>query len=284
MLHSTLLRLTRYLIRSSNGGPPPEITDLSATTPPDTPSLAQIACERWAARLESQDEPLSAEERAALLGAIDRVVELPADHDVVRQGEIQTESNLLLDGWACRIGDLSDGRRQILALHISGDFVDLHSFQVRRMDHTVRTLTPCRIAMAPHERLTEITETMPRLGRRLWLSTLIDAAVLRQWMVGLGQRSARENAAHLMCELFYRLRAVGMTDGPRFRLPLNQIEIGEALGVSAVHTNRVLQELKAERAFSLRGQAAEVLDLDRLEAIADFDPTYLHLPGWGKPA
>lgn len=256
---------------------------MSLIPPHDLPPLAELAADRWAARLASQDDALAEVELAALLDAIDRVVEVPADVDVVRQGEIQTESNLLLDGWACRIGDLSDGRRQILALHISGDFVDLHSFQVRRMDHTVRSLTPCRIAMVPHERLTRITETLPRLTRRLWLSTLIDAAILRQWMVGLGQRSARENAAHLMCELFYRLRAVGLNDGLKFRLPLNQIEIGEALGVSAVHTNRVLQELKADRAFSLRGQAAEILDLKRLEAIADFDPTYLHLPGWGKP-
>lgn len=236
-----------------------------------------VATRALSAKLESQGRRLNPAEQAELDRAIEQVVDLAPGQDIVREHEFKRQANILLSGWASRYIDLHDGRRQILALHVAGDFVDLHSYQIQLMDHSVRALTPCRIAVVPHERLDQITEYFPHLTRQLWLHTLVDAAVMRQWMLGLGRRTALENAAHLLCELYYRLRAVGLTDGRAFELPLTQVELSEALGISPVHANRVLQELRAEGMLALRGRHAEILDLTRLEALAEFDAAYLHL-------
>lgn len=236
-----------------------------------------MAVEIMSAKLESYGRRLNAAERAELARAVNQVSEFRPGQDIVREHEFKAQANVLLTGWTSRYIDLNDGRRQILALHIPGDFIDLHSYQLELMDHSVRALTPCQIAVIPHERLDRITEQFPHLTRQLWLHTLVDAAIMRQWMLGLGRRSALENTAHLFCELFYRLRAVGLAKGRSFLLPVTQIELSEALGISPVHANRTLQELRAQGLVRLRGQQAEILDLERLEALAEFDPDYLHL-------
>lgn len=233
---------------------------------------------RFIERLQrSVGDPLSAEEIAALEGAISTMIEVPADHDIVRERERRTESNVLLEGWACRYVGLADGRRQILALHIAGDLMDLHSFVQDEMDHSVQSLTACRLGVIPHEAIRRITERYPHLGRVLWRSTLRDAVIARQWMLGLGQRSALEHAAHLFCEMYHRLRAAGLASHGTFAFPLNQTELGDALGISPVHTNRVLQELRAQGLLMLKAQVAEILDLAQLESLAEFDPGYLSL-------
>lgn len=244
------------------------------------PLARETAAAVLVARLETHGRKINQREREELERAIQQVVEFKLGQDIVREHEVKTESSLIVSGWACRYSDLPDGRRQILALHVPGDFVDLHSYQLKVMDHSVRALTACRVATVPHDALTHITEHFPHLTRQLWLVTLVDAAVMRQWMLGLGQRSALENMAHLLCEMYHRLRAVGLINGTAFTLPMNQIELSETLGLSPVHTNRVLQELRAQNLLVLRGQAAELPDLAALEALAGFDPTYLHL---GRP-
>jgi CRP-like cAMP-binding protein len=243
------------------------------------PTLSQrpASVARLVEKLERRGRALDVSEIAALAQAISQTIEYAPGRDMVREHDYYTESNLLIAGWCYRYSDLPDGRRQTLALHMAGDFVDLHSFQLKRMDHSVRTLTACTVAIVPHDNLTRITEEFPHLTRQLWFSTLIDAAIMRRWMVGLGQRSALEHMAHLFCEIYYRARLVNLVADGVFAFPLTQAEIGEAVGISAVHSNRVLQQLRARKLIALSGRTVKVLDLEALERVAGFDPTYLNL-------
>jgi CRP-like cAMP-binding protein len=227
-------------------------------------------------KLEHHDV-LSPEEKRVLEGMVSRVRDFRADEDIVRQGSRLTDSNLLLDGFAARYKILMNGRRQITALHVIGDFVDLHSHLLKKLDHGVIALTPCQVAVVPHDNIRRITESHPHLARLLWLSTLIDSATHREWLVAMGRRSALGHFAHLICELFLRLQAVQRTDGLSFQLPVTQAELGDTLGISTVHVNRVVQELRNERLITWQGEAVTILDWERLMQAADFDPTYLYL-------
>jgi CRP-like cAMP-binding protein len=205
--------------------------------------------------------------------------EIDEDVDLVCAHDRPARSTLVLKGWAARYIDLPDGRRQIVALHLPGDFVDLHSFPLHMMDHSVLALTPCLVAYAPHERLRSLTEQYPHLTRILWLSTLIDGAIMRQWLLSLGQRSAIECLANLLCELQLRLEIIDEVKSSGLVVPLTQTELGQTLGISAIHANRVVQQLRRSGLVSWRGFNVELLDEAGLRKLADFDPTYLHLEG-----
>lgn len=227
-------------------------------------------------KLEQRDR-LSEDEKSVLQNAIARVRVVAADEDIVREGDRPNESSLLLDGFAARYKILSNGRRQITAVHIPGDFVDLHSFLIKMMDHGVLALTPCRVAVVPHATLEKISDEYPHLTRLLWLSTLIDGAIHREWLTAMGRLSATAHMAHLICELFLRLKAVGRTEGYTIQIPLTQAELGDTLGLSTVHVNRVLQELRKEGLIRWQGEALTILDWERLKAVGEFTPTYLNL-------
>jgi CRP-like cAMP-binding protein len=227
-------------------------------------------------KLERRDQ-LSAEERRVLEGTVARVREVKADEDIVREGDQPSESSVMLDGFSARYKILSNGRRQITALHVLGDFVDLHSFLLGKMDHGVVALTPCRVGVVPHEELRAITDRYPHLTRLLWLNTLIDGAIHREWLVAMGRRSALGHTAHLICELFLRLQAVGQVDGNTMQLPITQAELGDTLGISTVHVNRVVQELRNQGLITWRGEKLTIDNWDGLRNAAEFDPTYLHL-------
>lgn len=225
-----------------------------------------------------QSDILSDEERSVLERSFTRIRDFKADEDIVREGDRPTESCIIVEGFAARYKLLPSGRRQISAIHISGDFVDLHSFLLKTMDHGVVTLSPSRAAFVPHAILSRITEQHPHLTRLLWLSTLIDAAIHRQWLTTMGRSSAVAQMAHLLCELHVRLNAVGLTNGMSFYLPITQEELGDALGLSTVHVNRVLTELKTGRLVQWAGGGAvTILDWERLREIAEFSPVYLSL-------
>ena len=145
------------------------------------------------------------------------------------------------------------------------------------MDHSIATLTPCRIAIVPHQALREITEAHPHLTRLLWLNTLIDGAISRRWLLNVGHRQARERMAHLICELFTRLQTAGLTEAGTCHVPITQVELGSALGLSTVHTNRVLQELRRDELITWWGPSLTIEDWARLCRVAEFDPTYLDL-------
>lgn len=228
-------------------------------------------------KLERRDV-ISTEERVALLEAASGVETFPAGSDLVREGERPERSMLVAQGFTTRYRLLADGTRQITAIHLPGDFVDLHSFLLKTMDHAVGALSPCRIVTFPHANLKVITERHPHLTRMLWLMTLLDAAIHREWIVAMGRRSALEQMAHLLCEIFTRLSIVGLGDRDReLILPINQTELGDTLGLSTVHVNRTLQQLRAEHLITWQGQSVRVLDWNRLAGIAQFDDAYLHL-------
>ena len=172
---------------------------------------------------------------------------------------------------------LTDGGRQITAINVPGDFIDLHGFLLKTMDHSLVALSDITVATVQHVALKRMTEECPRLARALWLETLIDAAIHRQWLVAMGRRSGLSHLAHLVCELYLRLQAVGQTGDLSFDLPLTQNVLGDALGLSTVHVSRLISELRAEGVVQWSGGRIDILDWRRLAEIAEFDPTYLRL-------
>ena len=227
-------------------------------------------------KLERRDV-LSAEEREALIAAAGSEADFTAGADIVRKGDRLDHSILVLSGLSTRYSLLSNGQRQITAIHVPGDFVDLHSLLLKEMDHSVGALSNCHIVRFPHANLIRITERYPHLTRLLWLMTLIDASIQREWIVAMGRRSASQQLAHLVCELYVRLDIASLVHDQSFVFPISQVTLGDALGLSAVHVNRVLQELRGENLFTWQGQTIHVLDWPGLQERAEFDPAYLHL-------
>ena len=216
-------------------------------------------------------------EADVLRASIAKVEEVPAGRTIVRNGALLTQSTLLIDGMIGRYKDLSEGQRQIMEVHVAGDFVDLHGFLLKRLDHNVGALTRARIAFVPHEVLERITEKEPHLVRILWLSTLMDAAIQRERILSIGRRPALSRIAHLICELYVRLDVVGLTQGRRFNLPLTQLDLADATGLTSVHVNRMLRQLREDELLTLRGGEATILDWERLQKVAEFDTAYLHI-------
>jgi len=185
----------------------------------------------------------------------------------------------MVEGFACRFKLLQNGRRQILAFHIPGDFCDLHSFSLKRMDHGISAITKCAVAKVPHGTVREMTERYPGLTRAFMWDVAMDAAVFREWMVTLGRRSAREKVAHLLCELMVRLQSVGLSEENSYALAPRQADLGDALGLSTVHVNRTLQELRAECLIVSNGKRLTIPDVDKLKEAAEFNPAYLNALG-----
>jgi CRP-like cAMP-binding protein len=220
--------------------------------------------------------PLSPEEKAALMRLPLRLKTVAARQDIVSEGDMPSESCLIVEGFACRYILTEEGKRQILSFHISGDIPDLQSLHLSVMDHSLGTVVPCRLAFIQHDDLRALMRNHPRIGDLFWRDTLIDAAVFRQWLVGIGRREAYGRIAHLLCELLVRLRAVELVEDHAFTLPVTQAELADALGISTVHANRVLQDLRAENLITWRGEILKVLDWEGLQRAGEFDPAYLH--------
>ncbi|RYD89702.1 MAG: Crp/Fnr family transcriptional regulator [Sphingomonadales bacterium] len=232
--------------------------------------------EKYLMKLRARD-PVSAIEEAAIRESIADVVHYPADHTFIRAGQKLTYSTLLVEGLMCRYKDLSDGQRQITEIHVPGDFADLHSFTLKHLDHNVMTLTPCTIARSPHDRIQKLCEEFPRLARIFWFSTNLDACIHREWEVSLGRRNALERTAHLLCELHVRLGLVGLADDTGYALPLTQAELAECLGLTSVHVNRVLRELREAGLVEFRGGRVVLGNIAGLRRVAEFDPAFLYL-------
>jgi CRP-like cAMP-binding protein len=221
--------------------------------------------------------PLSDEERRVLRQITTRRVTYQPREDIVPEGSSPSHSSLILSGFATRHNHSPDGRRQITALHVPGDFADLHSFLLKPMDDGVAALTTCIVAQVAHGDLKEITKHHPHLTRVLWFGTLVDAAVHRAWMIALGRMDARERLAHLFCELRDRLDSIGLVKDDSFEMPATQEELGDALGISTVHVNRILQEMRGEGLITSRGRTILINDRERLRQVGQYDPTYLHI-------
>lgn len=220
---------------------------------------------------------ISQHEREVLRSIIVREREFITGEDIVGQGSRPTFSTLLLDGFAARYKMLENGNRQITALHIAGDFVDLHAFGLKTMDHGILALTPCHVAFADHSDLKRLTETEPHLTRMLWLSTLIDGAIHREWIVAMGRKSKISHLAHIVCELFLRLKVVQKAGEDSFHFPLSQAELADVMGVSLVHLNKTLQKLRREKVLTWINRTITIVDWTRMQELAEFDRTYLNL-------
>jgi len=227
-------------------------------------------------KLDLRDPP-HPEERTALAQSMSPVRRYAAGQEIVVQGSSPNESVLLLDGLTARANTLRDGAQQITALHLSGDFVDLHSFLLRTMDHSVVALVDCAVSTLAHEKLRTLTSRFPHLGRLLWLSTLLDAAIHRQWLVGMGRRDAQGQCAHLFCELWLRSQVVGLARGAAFDLPIHQGDLANALGRSRATVNAAVQAMRTRGLLTWQGSTVTITDWDGLARLAEFDPTYLQL-------
>lgn len=164
-----------------------------------------------------------------------------------------------------------------MSFHTAGDVPDLQSLHLPKMDHNVAALTPVIIGFIPHAAIHELTQASPEIAGLFWRDTLIDAAIFREWLAGVGRRTAHQRIAHLICEVYSRVRAVGLADGETFQLPVTQVELADSLGLSAVHVNRVLQDLRREGLIDYSGRYVVIGNWPRLQARGDFDPEYLHL-------
>jgi CRP-like cAMP-binding protein len=202
--------------------------------------------------------------------------EVGARQDIIREGDEPNGVHLVMSGFACRYKSLSDGRRSIMAYLVPGDFCDLHVSILGEMDHTIATLTPCTIVDISHQQIAELTR-QPRIARALWWATLVDEGVLREWLVNMGQRAADLQMAHLLCELLVRLQTVGHATKNSYLFPLTQDELADTLGISAVHINRVLQQLREDGLIVLKDRRLTVTNVERLMIFAQFNPNYLHL-------
>ena len=230
--------------------------------------------------LEHRDV-LSGAERTLLRETLSKERSFAKGEDIVAEGSRPSVSTLLAEGFAARYKITEGGTRQITALHVAGDFVDLHAFLMKTMDHGIVALSPCRVLLAEHGDLKAITKNSPHLARLMWLDTLIHGAIHRSWIVAMGRRSKSSHLAHIICELYVRLQVTGRVDGQSFHLPLSQSEMADVMGLSLVHMNRVIQAMRREKLISWINQTITLLDWDRLRQLAEFDPTYLNL--WIEP-
>ena len=199
--------------------------------------------------------------------------------DIIHEGDEPRHVNLILEGWACRYKYLEDGRRQIMALLLPGDICDLRMFILTQMDHSIGAVSQVTLAEIPADMLLDLTDNSPHLGRALWWTSLVEEAISREWIVNNSRRDATERMAHLLCEIFVRLRSIGLTNGQSCEIPATQAEFGDTVGLSTVHVNRTLQELRAANLVVLKGKVLTIPDLDSLKAVAQFNANYLHLDG-----
>ena len=221
--------------------------------------------------------PLTATERARLEGAIAEVRPVAARSTLVHKGEALEHSTLLLRGFLSRHTDDRRGHRQLVSLHVPGDLVDLHAFLMKQLDHDVAALTDAEVAILPHPAIKAITEADPGLARKLWFATLLDSAMHRAWIFRLGRLDACGRVSHFFAETGSRLQAVGLGTLRRFPLPLTQVDVGDACGLTSVHISRVVKTLRDDAICTFREGEVVVGDQAGLFRLAQFDPSYLYL-------
>jgi CRP-like cAMP-binding protein len=195
---------------------------------------------------------------------------------VVADGDRPTECCLVADGFAFRSKTTFDGQRQILSLHIPGEIPDLQSLHLKVMDPDFTTLTPCTLGFISHDAIQQLSKDRPNVAAAMWRETLIDAAIFREWIVNVGRRSATARMAHLFLELHRRLEALGRTTDGGFEFPVTQSVLSDCLGLSTVHVNRVLQDLRGDGLLTVNRSQFHLLKREKLEELAGFDGTYLH--------
>ena len=221
---------------------------------------------------------MNADEKTAIEDSVDRIIELRAREKLVDRGEKVDQSYYLIEGSMMRYIDDSRGYRQIVGIQVPGDWVDLHSFPMKRLDHDVHALAPSRVAVFRHSRLQALIDEYPHLARVMWFSTLLDAAMHREWIFRLGRLNAEGRIAHLICELIERLRIAGIYEEGTFPFPLTQQDFGETCGISTIHANRTFGLLR-ERGFleyDETTRSLSILEEAGLRQIGEFESDYLY--------
>lgn len=237
----------------------------------DHHTLERLVCKlRTRCRIDAVAE-------AALLALPFTVRTMPRGQYIVREGDIARRACVLLDGFAYRQKILDDGGRQIVALQVPGDAVDLQNTLLKVADHNVQALTAVVAAEIPRAAILDIAGKHPSVAHAFWLDTLVDGAIAFEWIANIGRRDARRRLAHLLCECAIRLQVSGGRDGETFTLPLTQEQLSDILGLTGVHINRTLRQLAAEGLIARDRQAIRILDDRALRNAGGFTPAYLHL-------
>lgn len=240
---------------------------------PDVALLNQ-ALDALCARLGVRDQ-ISPDEQDALRAAAGDIVTFAAGADIVREHSSPNSSLLVASGIAARYNLVESGERQVSAFHIAGDFVDLHAFLLTKLDHGLSALTEVTAIQFPHSALQQLTDQFPFLTRMLWLSTVLDGAIHRRWLLAMGRLSALSHMAHLLCEQYLRARRVGLGSGWSVPFDLTQMQLADGLGLSVVHVNRTLQELRRRSLVDWEHGTLTINDWDALRHLGEFDETYL---------
>ncbi|RHW19439.1 Crp/Fnr family transcriptional regulator [Sphingomonas gilva] len=239
------------------------------TIEPDAPISGRFLLNRGRKRM-------TPEERAALEAAFDGVRSVPARRTVIERGAPVDRSTLLVEGVMCRYLDDQQGHRQLLGLYIAGDFIDLHGFPLERLDHDIATITDVRIASVPRERLKDLVARHPNLARTLWFSTTVDAAMHREWIFRMGRLGATGRVAHFFSEMDARLRLAELGDEGGVPLPINQTDVAETCGLTAVHVNRVMRRLREDGLATFRSGVLRIENRKGLHRLAEFSDDYLY--------
>lgn len=221
---------------------------------------------------------LSDRERHLIETAVEECETLERDQRIIARGELAQRSTILIEGFIIRTMQ-DKGRRYIVGIQVPGDFVDLHGFALKRLDHDIYALGPVRVGYVDHRRLRAFMEDEPHLVRIFWFATLLDAAIHRQWTLKLQQLTAHRRAAHVLAEIWYRLDMVGLGRPNGFRSPLTQIDLSDMCGTTSIHMNRSLGQLRRENLAEFRRGLVIVPDREKFERHADFDPAYLYGEG-----
>jgi len=222
-------------------------------------------------------EPLDAADRQALYDLPFDVRTIDANRYIVREGDRPPGATLIVDGLAFRQKVTVEGARQILSVHIPGDFVDLEGSLLRFADHNVQALTRCEVAIVPREAIVALIRSRAKVAHAMWIDTLIDGSIYREWIVNVGRRSARSAMCHLLCEFARRLEAAGLSKADGYELPMSQEQLGDALGITPVHVNRVLRDLDREGLISREKRFVRVPSWEALRKCGGFNENYLHL-------
>jgi CRP-like cAMP-binding protein len=223
-------------------------------------------------------------ERFSALSAIDReriadlplkFVNTPGDREVVSYGYASSRCTLVLDGFLYSHKTVAGSRRQITSFFIPGDIVDLPTLYLPKVDHSISTLGPAVLAFVPHAALKEVLDESPALAQAFWRETLMQAGIFQEWVVNLGRRHAFARLAHIVCELTVRLQAAGMARDLSFTMPWTQMDVADACGISSVHANRVIQELRHLGLLEWDSKRLKIHDWDALVRLGDFNDDYL---------
>lgn len=222
---------------------------------------------------------LSVEEKETVEGLVESEQVLPGSAQLIARGELCDRSTMLIEGFVLRVVRKGD-KRYVVGVQVPGDFVDLHAFALKRLDHDIVSVGPVRVGYVSHERLVEVMRTAPHLARLLWFSTLLDAAIHREWIMTMEQLPAANRAAHVFCEIWQRLDFVGLAAGPnRVETPLIQADLADMCGTTAIHMNRALGQMRKEGIADFRRGVLRIPDRRRLEEFARFDRSYLYGEG-----